>query len=159
MKLYVFLQFSLLFVLAAAGPLKCPDEQIFDKNTNNCEDRKCPREYSYRRNQAVIIYIFLPTKVGQIWLEDSKSCGKFGKIESGSYDDIIKEDSHGHKSCQGDFIWVPSLQICAQKPRICKNAACTEKKVHKSAEDCPENKPWNENHKKCERPKHVESKF
>lgn len=141
MQLYVFLQFALLFVLAAASPLKCP------------------REYSYRWNQAVIIYIFLPPKDGQIWIEDTKSCGKFGRIVSGSQDGILKEDSHGNKSCQGDLIWVPSHQICAQKPRICKNAACTEEKVPKSAEDCPENKPWNENHKKCERPKQVESKF
>lgn len=100
-----------------------------------------------------------PATDGQVWLEDVEKCVKFRRIVSGDEKDIVEEDSNGKKKCRDGFIWVPSLKMCAKRPKFCNNAACVEVKKPKSQKDCLPNREWNPAKRKCLKPKQVETIF
>lgn len=70
---------------------------------------------------------------------------------------MLEEDAKGKKSCHDGFIWLPSLKMCAKRPKLCDNAACVEVKKPISQEDCPPDREWNPAKQKCLKPKQVKT--
>lgn len=70
---------------------------------------------------------------------------------------MLKEDVKGTKSCHDGFFWVPSLKMCAKRPKFCNNAACVQVKKPKAQEDCPPDREWNPAKRKCLKPKQVQT--